>query len=113
MIMCLSVTKWIHLNYGDDGIKFMFKRIFKQLNKNGILVLEAQTFDTYKKRSKICPEMLENYRNIKLRPEHFEAFLLSEEIGFTRCWCISDEGTLRENIPVRGFRRNLQMFVKR
>lgn len=92
----------------------MFKRIFRQLHKDGVLVLEAQAFETYKKRSKICPEMLENYRSIELKPEHFESLLLSEEIGFSQCWCINvEEGTLRENIPVQGFRRNLQMFVKR
>ncbi|CRK90629.1 CLUMA_CG004331, isoform A [Clunio marinus] len=112
-ILCLSITKWIHLNHGDNGIKFMFKRIYKQLKTNGALILEAQEFNSYKKRSKLSPEILENFKNIKLKPNAFEAYLLSDEIGFSESWFIADKKSLKESGQPKGFHRAIQVFVKR
>ncbi|KAG8048119.1 hypothetical protein GUJ93_ZPchr0008g14090 [Zizania palustris] len=37
-IVCLSVTKWIHLNWGDDGIITLFTKIWRLLRPGGILL---------------------------------------------------------------------------
>ena len=87
--------------------------MFKQLKPNGVLVLEAQAFETYKKRSKLSPEILTNYKNIQLKPEKFESFLLSEEIGFSESWCIADKEVLQKGGQAKGFHRPLQVFIKR
>ncbi|XP_015921019.1 7SK snRNA methylphosphate capping enzyme [Parasteatoda tepidariorum] len=105
-ILCLSLTKWIHLNWGDAGIKRLFNRIFKQLNPGGYLILEAQTYQSYARRKKINEEVLKHYKEIKLFPEMFNEFLL-KEVGFQSCELI--------DVPAhasKGFSRPLYLFKK-
>ena len=94
-IMLLSTTKWIHLNFGDDGLKRVFRRIYAQLRPGkyrlslpsdigffyslgGTFILEAQSFSTYKKKKRLTETIFNNYKNIKMKPENFTDFLLHE-----------------------------------
>ncbi|CDW52738.1 7SK snRNA methylphosphate capping enzyme [Trichuris trichiura] len=81
-IIAFSITKWVHLNWGDDGLKRFFKRVYRNLKPGGRFLLEPQPFSSYKKRKAICPEMLENYNKISFHPDHFDQYLKSEEVGF-------------------------------
>lgn len=105
--MCLSVTKWIHLNNGDKGIKLLFQRIFKQLRPGGCLILETQNFKSYNKRKKLTPQITENYKNIVFQPNQFKEYLLGDEIGFKE---FNEMGT--PNHVKQGFKRPIEVYVK-
>ncbi|XP_040575230.1 uncharacterized protein [Lepeophtheirus salmonis] len=105
-IMCFSTTKWIHLNFGDEGIKRTFKRIYAQLNPGGKFILESQGFTSYRKKKKLTQKIFENFNKIKLRPEGFGDFLINE-VGF-----VSRELIAVPQHPSRGFQRPIQIFTK-
>jgi 7SK snRNA methylphosphate capping enzyme len=87
-ILCLSVTKWIHLNWGDEGLKRFFKRIFLHLRPEGKLILEPQSWASYTKKHSITEETDRNFREIRLKPDKFQEYLLSSEVGFSSCQLI-------------------------
>ncbi|XP_064461310.1 7SK snRNA methylphosphate capping enzyme-like [Ornithodoros turicata] len=106
-ILCLSLTKWVHLNWGDEGIKCLFKRMFLQLRPGGHMILEAQPFHSYTKKKKMTETTYRNFSAIRLRPEKFMDYLLSPEVGFESCRLI--------DIPShssKGFQRPIYLFTK-
>ncbi|XP_022755002.1 probable RNA methyltransferase At5g51130 isoform X2 [Durio zibethinus] len=82
-ILCLSVTKWIHLNWGDDGLITLFTKIWRLLHPGGIFVLEPQPWESYEKNRKVSETTASNYHSIMFRPEHFQEILL-DKIGFRK-----------------------------
>ncbi|XP_075145525.1 U6 snRNA methylphosphate capping enzyme Amus [Haematobia irritans] len=107
VILCLSITKWIHLNFGDNGLKMAFRRMFLQLHPKGILILEAQPFDNYGRRKKMTETIYTNYTNMKFFPKNFDEFLLSPEIGFVKMEIMGVPDHCK-----KGFKRPLQIFYK-
>jgi 7SK snRNA methylphosphate capping enzyme len=47
-VTCLSVTKWIQLHRGDEGLKAFFLKIWTLLSPGGLLILEPQPWSSYK-----------------------------------------------------------------
>ena len=57
-LLCLcrfSVSKWIHLNGGDAGLRRFFERVYAALVPGGTFVLEAQPRESYIKARKLHP----------------------------------------------------------
>lgn len=106
-ILCLSVTKWVHLNWGDDGIMRLFKRAFRQLRPGGRFILESQGWPSYVKKKGITPETKANFESIRLRPEKFIEYLLSQEVGF-----VSSELIGTPQHPSKGFQRPIYILSK-
>ena len=87
-ILCLSTSKWIHLNYGDVGIKLLFHNVYKQLKTGGMFIFEPQGWKSYKKRKNLTDTIRKNFSEINLKPEHFQKYL--ENIYEFECIHISN-----------------------
>lgn len=107
LILCMSLTKWIHLNWGDEALKRSFKRMYRQLRPGGKLILEPQSWSSYKKRKRLTETIYNNYCNIKLKPDDFADYLTSPEVGFSNYEII--------DVPFnksKGFQRPIYLFYK-
>ncbi|KAM5531932.1 hypothetical protein V8D89_014402 [Ganoderma adspersum] len=103
VVVAFSISKWIHLNGGDDGLKTFFRRVHKVLRPGGTFVLEPQEWDTYGKAKRMDPRLKENAKDLTLRPEHFERVL--QEMGFGPAEHLGATGK-------GGFRRPIELYVK-
>ncbi|XP_066578416.1 7SK snRNA methylphosphate capping enzyme [Amia ocellicauda] len=106
-ILCLSVTKWVHLNWGDPGLQRLFQRAFRQLRPGGVFILEPQPWTSYGKRKKLTDAIYKNYYSIRLKPEQFSSYLTSPEVGFSSYELVGTPKT-----SSRGFQRPIYLFHK-
>lgn len=82
-ILCLSLTKWVHLNFGDEGLLKLFENIKENLAIGGTLILENQSLKSYTKKAKQFPRFKKTMANLKLKPENFESEVL-KGLGFMK-----------------------------
>jgi 7SK snRNA methylphosphate capping enzyme len=82
VIVALSVTKWIHLEHLDDGIRAFFKKCADCLSEGGHLIMEAQPWASYEKavRPSKSPHFAPHLRQLRVKPEHFRAILESHDL---------------------------------
>ncbi|KAF7666325.1 hypothetical protein LDENG_00110020 [Lucifuga dentata] len=106
VILCLSVTKWVHLNWGDGGLKRLFQRVYRHLRPGGLFILEPQPWESYGRRKKLTDNICRNYHSIRLRPDQFSAYL-TNEVGFTSCEFLGAPKS-----SSKGFQRPIYLFHK-
>ncbi|KAJ4950720.1 hypothetical protein NE237_027552 [Protea cynaroides] len=106
-ILCLSVTKWVHLNWGDDGLITLFAKIWRLLRPGGVFILEAQNWKSYKSNYQVSEIATFNYNNILFPPLLFQDILL-DKIGFRTVENIT------ASLPgsAAGFNRPIFVFCK-
>lgn len=101
-VLLLSLTKWIHMNFGDEGIRTLFTKIKSLLRVGGRMVLEAQKFKTYAKILPLSSRFQKVYPSIQLKPEMFEEYLV-KQLGFMK------EGVY-QSLSRDSYKRDLVVF---
>ncbi|CAL8086834.1 unnamed protein product [Calicophoron daubneyi] len=102
-IMAFSVTKWIHLNYGDAGLMRFFRRAFNLLKPGGHLILEPQPKTSYR-RTRFTAKQRSIYQSLKIDPVNLEPLLV--DLGF------SYFDTIKFPRPNEPFRRTIILCSK-
>jgi len=103
VIVAFSVSKWIHINNGDDGLVSFFRRVFSTLIPGGLFVLEPQKWETYSKARRMDARLKEAYKSLSIRPCDFTNILV-KDVGFmspTRCGSTQKGGIAREIVIYR------------
>jgi len=108
-VLMLSVSKWIHLNGGDDGIKRVFTNIFYALKPGGVFYFEPQPWASYAKRAKGNSVWKAALANIQLKPVDFPTYLVSDAVGFTSYTVLFEPD---DNVKKGYLARPLYRFVK-
>uniref|UniRef100_UPI00358F5034 7SK snRNA methylphosphate capping enzyme-like n=1 Tax=Myxine glutinosa TaxID=7769 RepID=UPI00358F5034 len=85
LVLCLNVTKWIHLCGGDTALRNTLLGLAQRTRPGGRLVLQAQPLSSYARHRHCTETILGNYQGLKLYPDSFDSLLLSPEAGFCSC----------------------------
>ncbi|RHY57917.1 hypothetical protein DYB30_008683, partial [Aphanomyces astaci] len=106
VVSVLSVTKWIHLFHGDDGLKQVFHLVYALLMPGGRFVLEPQKWKSYFNRKHTNATTQANYDRIALRPKDFAQYLC-HTVGFSSVELLKVCST-----STHGFKRPIYLYTK-
>ncbi|KAL3148854.1 hypothetical protein ABBQ32_001728 [Trebouxia sp. C0010 RCD-2024] len=107
-ILCLSVTKWVHLNQGDEGLKRLFAKVKEALVPGGWFILEPQPWRSYKqarRKQDMSAAPFGRLDLLQLRPEGFVEYL-QQALGFV---LVRELHVARSSA---GFNRPMYLFQK-
>lgn len=81
VILCISTIKWIHFNFGDNGVKALFLKVHEQLVPGGLFIFDPQPWKSYAKLGRLTKGKkavqgaCEEGKDIQLRPHLFKQYL--------------------------------------
>jgi 7SK snRNA methylphosphate capping enzyme len=101
-VLLLSLTKWVQMNFGDEGIYKLFEICKQVLRVGGRIVLESQKYKSYGKLVQGCARFQLVYPTIKVRPEQYDK-ILTQELGLMK------EGTF-QSLVQDSFKRELVVY---
>ncbi|KAK9824349.1 hypothetical protein WJX72_009605 [[Myrmecia] bisecta] len=107
-VLCLSVTKWVHLNRGDEGLRSLFQKVRDVLTPGGFFVLEPQPWRSYKqamRKQGVSAAPHSQLDQLHFRPEAFMEYLV-QELTFK----LVRSPEVAESAP--GFDRPMYVFKK-
>ena len=81
VIICIKTIKWIHLNFGDVGVKALFHKAYESLEPNGLFIFDSPHLKSYKKRRLMNESIKKGFQNIVFKPAEFDSYL-KHEVGF-------------------------------
>ncbi|PWN51211.1 Bin3-domain-containing protein [Violaceomyces palustris] len=105
LTLCLSLTKWIHIHQGDDGILKLFSRIFSTLRPRGYLVVEVQPWSSYQQVRGMGKEIRSKMSSLRFSPEQDFEWILCQVNGFI------SRGRIGYGQGM-GFKRELHVYQK-
>lgn len=103
-ILCLSLLKYIHLNFSDKGLLRSFSQMNNLLRLGGHLILEFQGWKSYNKKKSFSKLFLQNISKIKIKPNDFRN-ILCNDFGFI---FVDEIKSIRED----SYKRPILIFKK-
>ena len=101
-----SVTKWVQLNWGDDGLLLLLVKSCLLLKQGGLLIIEYQPWASYEKRQNYTELFARNYPRLRLRPEKIPVVL--QQLGMQ---LVREQKPPQQKGPP-GFNRSIAVFKK-
>lgn len=110
-VCSFSVIKWIHLNWGDAGLRTLLLKARAELKENGLFILEVQPASSYKKVKNLTKTIRANYAANKIQPG--EVVTIAKELGLQLVQTLtppaSDKSSKHGTV---GFSRPIYVFKK-
>ena len=111
LVLCLAVSKWIHLNQGDDGLFLCLSRMASQLRPGGLVALEIQPWRSYEQARSLSKELRASHARLRIQPDDIGWIL--ECLGLVSLGSIGHgTGHGTQTLFTPGFQRALTLFQR-